>query len=100
MGARGILLLIVGAVVLAAALVGAGGLWYWDMYRDWVSASTIEQLSGANPDGVLHLLGEPDERRRDPNGTERWLFRRPSQLAEFCVDFSSEGRVTGWSYDR
>jgi hypothetical protein len=66
---------------------------------DWVPHSTIARLPRATKAEVQEWLGPPDE-AEPGEGYERWFYRRPFRLAEFRVDFTPDGRVGDWSYDR
>jgi hypothetical protein len=71
----------------------------WFVWSDWVPNSIITQLPGATKADVRQWMGPPDE--ANPGSEyERWVYRRPFRLAEFRVDFTADGKVEAWSYDR
>src|SRR5262245_46171208 len=86
-----------GLVVIVPLFGSVAAGWY--LWSDRVPQGTIDRLPHATEAEVREWLGQPDA--VDPHERyERWFYRTPFRLAEFRVDFSPDGRVEDWSYDR
>jgi hypothetical protein len=68
-------------------------------FGDWVPPSVLERLPGATKAHVRELLGEPTTIHLGAE-IERWEYRPILRTAEFRVDFTLQGCVDDWSYDR
>ena len=91
-----------GLVMLALAALAFFAFGYagWHLLADWMPDSTTRQLQGATMQEVRDLLGEPTHTDQGEDGTIRWAFRRDTRMAVFHIDFSANGTVTRFSYDR